>query len=107
MRRLLASTLLLTTFAGCGRTDVVIAPSADLLEREVRLDDGDAVWLEVLVEEDDALRTAVHGIADGITMDGLVETVAMGEPHELVFDTREEATLIIEIDGEPRAWVYR
>jgi hypothetical protein len=107
MPRLLAPLFLVTTLAGCGRTDIVIAPLADLLEREVTLDDGDAVWLEVLVLQDDALRTAVHDIEDGISMDGLVDTVAMGEPHEVVLDTREDLTLVVEIDGEPRAWVYR
>ncbi|MBC8071614.1 MAG: hypothetical protein IAG13_25030 [Deltaproteobacteria bacterium] len=107
MRRLLAPVLLASTLAGCGRTDVVIKPLVNLIEREVTLDDGDAVWLEVVVADDDALRTAVHDIEDGISIDGLVDTVAMGEPRELVFDTRDELALVIEVDGEPRAWVYR
>lgn len=107
MRRLLAPVLLASTLAGCGRTDVVIKPLVDLIEREVTLDDGDAVWLEVVVEDDTALRMAVRGIEDGISIEGLVATVAMGEPHELVFDTRDELALIVEVDGEPRAWVYR
>ncbi|HWB81303.1 MAG TPA: hypothetical protein VG755_40350 [Nannocystaceae bacterium] len=107
MRRALLVPTVLALFAGCGRTDVVIDPGADIVEREVTLDDGDDVWLEVLVEEDFALLDAVNAIEDGITLDGLVDTVAMGEPHELVLDTREEATLIVEVSGEARAWVYR
>lgn len=107
MRRALLVPTVLALFAGCGRTDVAIDPGADIVEREVTLDDGDDVWLEVLVEEDFALLTAVNEIEDGITLDGLVDTVAMGEPHELVLDTREEATLIVEVSGEARAWVYR
>jgi len=107
MRRLLASSILAMTLGGCGRTDVVLIPGADIVEREVTLDDGDAVWLEVVVEEDDALRLAVRDIEDGISLDALVDTVAMGEPHELVFDTRDAITLVVEVEGEPRAWVYR
>lgn len=107
MRRALLVSTVLALFAGCGRTDVAIDPGADIVEREVTLDDGDDILLEVLVEEDFALLDAVNGIEDGITLDGLVDTVAMGEPHELVLDTREEATLIVEVSGEARAWVYR
>lgn len=107
MRRALLVSSVLAISAGCGRTDIVVDPGADIVEREVTLDDGDAIWLEVLVEEDFALLDAVNGIEDGITLDGLVDTVAMGEPHELVFDTRDEPTLIVEVAGDPRAWVYR
>lgn len=107
MRRALLVPTVLALFAGCGRTDVAIDPGADIVEREVTLDDGDDIWLEVLVEEDFALLTAVNEIEDGITLDGLVDTVAMGEPHVLVLDTREEATLVVEVSGEARAWVYR
>lgn len=107
MRRFVPLMLLVATLGGCGRTDVVLAPGSDIVEREVTLDDGDAVWLEVLVAQDLELYTAVRHIEDGISLDDLVDTVAMGEPHELVFDTREDEILIVEIDGEPRAWLYR
>lgn len=107
MRRALLVPTVLALFAGCGRSDIAIDPGSDLVQRELTLDDGDDILLEVLVEEDVALLTAVRGIEDGITLDGLVDTVAMGEPHELVLDTREDATLIVEVSGEARAWVYR
>lgn len=107
MRRALLTPTVLTLLAGCGRTDVALDPGDDIVERGVMLADGDEIWLEVLVEEDLQLLAAVNGIEDGISLDGLVDTVAMGEPHELVFDTREDPTLVVEVQGEARAWVYR
>lgn len=100
----------LVSLVGCGRTDVVFAPGEPIVERELELDDGDLVWVEVSVGHDNALRASFLAVDDGVSLDGLVDAIAMGEDAQLVLDTTgvdQMPVLVVEVDDEPRAFIWR
>lgn len=102
--------VLVLALAACGRTDVVFAPGGPVVEREVELDDGDLVWVEVHAGEDRALRASFLAVDDGVTFDGLVEAIAMDDDARLVLDTTADdglPVLVVEVDAEPRAYIWR
>jgi hypothetical protein len=105
MRRFALVLGLVSTLAGCGRSDVAIDPGDGYLVRQYMLDDGDSVWVEYLVEDDVELRDAVLDIEDGLELEDLCDELAMGEPYELVLETAEEV-LIVEVEGEQLAWIW-
>jgi hypothetical protein len=106
MRTLVAVTVL-SLLTACGRTDVVFAPGAPIVERELELDDGDLVWVEVHAGDDMALRASFLAVENGVTLDNLVDAIALGEPAQLVLDTTEEPVLIVTVDDDPRAYIWR
>lgn len=91
--------------SGCGRSDIATDPGEGFLVRQYTLDDGDMVWVEVLVEDDQVLRRAVLDIEDGLSVDDLVEELAMDRDYELVLDSTPEV-LIVEVEGEQLAWIW-
>jgi hypothetical protein len=111
MRTALFSLVLLAPalVGGCGRNDVAVDPALDpgdaFVVRDYTLENGERVWVEALVEDDMGLRRAVLDIEDGLTVEDLVEELAMGHEYELVLDSDHEV-LIIEIDEDPRAWIW-
>jgi len=108
MRKLAASCALTAcALTACGRTDVVLAPGAPIVERELELDDGDLVWVELHAGEDMALRASFLAVEDGVSLDDLVDAIALGEPAKLVLDTTDEPVLIVEVDHNPRAYIWR
>lgn len=104
MRTLVLAVL---TVAACGRSDVVVAPGAAIVERELELDDGDVVWVEVHAGDDDAVRASFLAVDDGVSLDGLVDAIANGEPAQLVLDATAEPVLVVEVDHQPRAFIWR
>jgi|LNFM01.2.fsa_nt_gb hypothetical protein len=107
MRTLVPAFLVACVLVGCGRSDVVIAPGAPIVERELELDDGDIVLVEVDAGENMALRKSFFAVQDGVTLDDLVDAIALGEPVTLVLDATEEPVLIVEVGAGPRAWIWR
>lgn len=102
--------LVLVTLVGCGRSDVVFAPGDPIVERELELDDGDLVWVELDTGHDNALRASFFAVDDGVSLDGLVSAIAMGDDAQLVLDTTDEdgmPVLVVEVDAEPRAFIWR
>lgn len=91
--------------SGCGRTDVATDPGDGYVVRSYTLEDGDMVWVEVLVEDDQVLRRAVLDIEDGLSVDDLVEELAMDRDYELTLDSSVEV-LIVEVEGEQLAWIW-
>lgn len=91
----------------CGRSDVVNTPPSAVVERELRLDDGDMVLVEVHVGDDDDLRGAVLAVRDGVSLPGLVDTIAMDDEATLVLDATGEPRLVVEVDGVARAYIWR
>ncbi|MFO0631948.1 MAG: hypothetical protein U0168_03770 [Nannocystaceae bacterium] len=91
----------------CGRTDVAFAPAAAVVERELQLDDGDTVLVEVHAGDDADLRAAFMAVHDGISLAALVDTLAMGEPAQLLLDATDEPVLVVEVAGTPRAYIWR
>jgi hypothetical protein len=104
---LLALALLTTGSLACGRTDIATVPSDGMREREFTLADGEVVLVEMHAGDDVELRTAFLDMPDGLTFERLLDNLAHGEPWELVLDTTEEPVLIVEVRGEPRAWIWR
>jgi hypothetical protein len=105
-----ATLVVLLAIAACGRTDVAFAPGGPIVERELVLDDGEAVWVEVHAGEDRALRASFLAVDDGVTLDGLVDAIAMDDDAQLVLDTTAEdgvPVLVVEVDAEPRAFIWR
>jgi hypothetical protein len=108
MRSLHACLLALCTLTACGRTDVVLAPGSPIVEREVELDDGDLVWVEVHAGDDMDVRASFLAVEDGVTLDDLVDAIALGEPAQLILDTRDaEPVLIVRVEEDPRAYIWR
>lgn len=108
LRTMLVTSLLLLATLGsaCGRTDVAVAPGAAVLERELEVDD-DMALVEVHAGDDAALRTAFLGVPQRTSLDALVDTLAMGDDVELVLDTTQTPVLVLEVDGAPRAYIWR
>lgn len=108
LRSLLVTSLLLfaTLGSACGRTDIALAPGADVLERELELDD-DMALVEVHAGDDAALRTAFLGVPQRTSLDALVATLAMGDDAALVLDTTATPVLVLEVDGAARAYIWR
>jgi hypothetical protein len=108
MRPVLLALALVSTsvgLVGCGRSDIATDPGDGFLVRSYTLEDGDEVWVEVLVDEDMELRRAVLDIEDGLSVDDLVEELAMDRDYELVLDSTLEV-LIVEVEGEQLAWIW-
>lgn len=106
--RTLCLVLATCALTACGRTDVVIAPGAPIVERELELDDGDLVWVEVHAGDDMAVRESFLAVEDGVTLDDLVDAIALGEPAQLILDTtEEEPVLIVRVADDPRAYIWR
>lgn len=99
--------LALVLAAACGRTDIVVAPAGAVVERELELDDGELVWVEVHAGDDDQRRASFLAVHDGVSLDGLVDAIAVGEPARLVLDTTDEPVLVVEIDDAPVAFIWR
>lgn len=99
--------LALVLAAACGRSDIVVAPPGAVVERELELDDGDVVWVEVHPGGDAERRAAFLAVEDGVSLDGLVEAIAHGEPARLVLDTTDEPVLVVEIEDAPVAFIWR
>ena len=91
----------------CGRSDIAIAPGDGMLEREFTLADGEVVLVEMHAGDDVELRSAFLDMPDGLTFERLLDNLAHGEPWELVLDTTDEPVLVVEVRGEPRAWIWR
>ncbi len=98
---------LATSAAGCGRTDFVEAPAGATVDRELELDDGDTVFVEVVVAGDEALQAAFIALDDGVSLAELVDTVAMGAPRTLVLRSEDTPVLVVEVAGRERAFIYR
>ena len=108
MRKLVVPFVLTAcALTACGRTDVAFAPGAPIVERELELDDGDLVWVEVHAGDDMALRASFLAVEDGVSLDDLVDAIALGEPATLVLDTTDEPVLIVEVDDDQRAFIWR
>lgn len=109
MRPFAASVLVLAlaSSAACGRTDVALAPPGSIVDRELELDDGDTVFVEVVVAGDADLRDAFASLDDGVSLGVLVDTVAMGEPHTLELRTEDTPVLVVEVAGRERAFIWR
>jgi hypothetical protein len=96
---------LATSLLACA-PDVATDPGDGFVVRAYTLDDGETVWVEALVEDDMGLRHAVLEIEDGLRVEDLAEELAMGEAYELVLDSTHDV-LIIEVDEDPRVWIWR
>jgi hypothetical protein len=93
--------------AACGRTDIAHVPDDGLVDREITLADGEVVLVELAIDEEDTtLRAAFFAVPNGLTLERLIAALAMGEAYDLVLDTGDNA-LILEVDAEPRAWIWR
>jgi hypothetical protein len=90
---------------GCHVGDTATDPGEEFVVRAYTLEDGDTVWVEALVEDDMVLRRQVMAIDDGLTVEELIDELAMGEEYELVLDSTYEV-LIIEVDEDPVAWIW-
>lgn len=108
MRPLLFGLVLASTsvgLSGCGRSDIATDPGEGYLVRQYTLEDGDTVWVEVLVEDDLVLRRAVLDIEDGLSVGDLAEELAMDREYVLVLDSTYEV-LVVEVEGEQLAWIW-
>ena len=92
---------------GCGRSDIATDPGDGMFARELTLADGDIVLISVLVADEPELRETVRAMPDGLTLERLIFVLAMGEDAMLVLDTTDVPVLIVEGDGEPRAWIWQ
>lgn len=104
---LLALALCSTASIACGRSDIAVAPGDGMLEREFTLADGEVVLVEMHAGDDVELRSAFLDLPDGLTFERLLDNLAHGEPWDLVLDSTDEPVLIVEVRGEPRAWIWR
>ncbi len=104
MRKLL---VLLLLVGACGRSDIAFPPGAPVVERELELDDGDVVWVEVHAGDDNELRASFLAVHDGVSLVGLVDAIALGEQAALVLDTTGEPVLVVEVDHVARAFIWR
>ena len=96
-----------SSFVGCGRSDIATDPGDGMYARELTLADGDIVLISVRVVDQPELRDAVRAMPNGLTLEGLITVVAMGDETTLVFDTTDVPVLIVEVDGEARAWIWQ
>ncbi|HET6585040.1 MAG TPA: hypothetical protein VFG69_16400 [Nannocystaceae bacterium] len=104
----LALALVSASFSvGCGRSDIATDPGDGMYARELTLADGDIVLVSVRVEDEPELRDAVRAMPDGLTLERFIAVVAMGEESRLVLDTTDVPVLVVEVDGEPRAWIWQ
>ena len=107
---LLASSLMLTSMAACGRTDfgdygTSVADYEVQVTREVVLDDDNVVLVELAAPTPEAAEAALMALQDGTSIDDLVVAITP-EGDRDVFAVAD-APVQVRVDGTLRAVIWR
>lgn len=106
---ILACLALALSLSGCGRSDLFEDEPAGIYDvdqsREVLLDDGELVFVELAAPSDPAVNSALMDLDDGCTFDDLLAAVA--PEGELKIKNFGEIAMHIRVDDELRAVIWR
>jgi len=106
---ILASLAFALSLTGCGRSDMLEGDPAGIYEvqdeRELRLDDGEMVYVEITAPADPDVTAAVMALHDGCSFDDLVDTLA--PEGEIDFKYFGDVAVHVKVDSELRAVIWQ